>query len=118
MAYYGQQGSEAFSKNPLSRETYIRILKAFEAARELRAKSSDNDEDYLINLPTDCQLERKRSDPVAPEVVRKTVAETVRQRTNPAISIGNVYGVRDSVYKSREFSLFKAAIAFTTVLLA
>ena len=40
LAYYVQQGSEAFSKNPLSRETYIGILKAFEAAHELRAKPS------------------------------------------------------------------------------
>jgi hypothetical protein len=84
LAYYVQQGSEAFSKNPLSRETYIGILKAFEAAHELRAKPSDNDEDYLGNLPTDCQPERKRSDPVTPELVRKTVAETVRRLSNPA----------------------------------
>ena len=40
LAYYVQQGSEAFSKNPLSRETYIGILKAFDAAHELRAKPS------------------------------------------------------------------------------
>ena len=84
LAYYVQQGSEAFSKNPLSRETYIGILKAFDAAHELRAKPSDNDEDYLGNLPTDCQPERKRSDPVTPEMVRKTVAETVRRLSNPA----------------------------------
>jgi hypothetical protein len=84
LAYYVQQGSEAFSKNPLSREAYIGILKAFEAAHELRAKPSDNDEDYLGNLPTDCQPERKWSDPVTPEMVRKTVAETVRRLSNPA----------------------------------
>jgi len=84
LAYYVQQGSEAFSKNPLSRETYIGILKAFEAAHELRPKPSDNDEDYLGNLPTDCQPERKRTDPVTPEMVRKTVAETVRRLANPA----------------------------------
>ena len=84
LAYYVQQGSEAFSKNPLSRESYIGILKAFDAAHELRAKPSPNDEDYLGNLPTDCQPELKRSDPVTPEMVRKTVAETVRQLSNPA----------------------------------
>ncbi len=84
LAYYVQQGSEAFSKNPLSREAYIGILKAFEAAHELRPKPSDNDEDYLGNLPTDCQPERKRTDPVTPEMVRKTVAETVRRLSNPA----------------------------------
>ena len=84
LAYYVQQGSEAFSKNPLSRETYIGILKAFEAAHELRPKPSDNDEDYLGNLPTDCQPERKRTDPVTPEMVRKTVTETVRRLSNPS----------------------------------
>jgi hypothetical protein len=40
VAYYVQQGSEAFSKNPLSRESYIGILKAFDAAHQLRAKAS------------------------------------------------------------------------------
>ena len=84
LAYYVQQGCEAFSKNPLSRETYIGILKAFDAAHELRAKPSENDQDYLGNLPTDCQPGRKRSDPVTPELVRKTVGETVRRLSNPA----------------------------------
>ena len=84
LAYYVQQGSEAFSKNPLSRESYIGILNAFEAAHELRAKPSDHDEDYLGNLPIDCRPERKPSDPVTPELVRKTVAETVRRLSNPA----------------------------------
>ncbi len=84
-AYFVQQGSEAFSKNPLSRETYIGILKAFDAAHELRAKPSAQDEYYLGNLPGDCRPERaKPSDPVTPELVRKTVAETVRRLSNPA----------------------------------
>ncbi len=41
VAYFVQQGSEAFSKNPLSRESYIGILKAFDAAHQLRAKPSE-----------------------------------------------------------------------------
>jgi hypothetical protein len=101
LAYYVQQGSEAFSKNPLSRETYIGILKAFEAAHELRAEPSDHDEDNLGNLPTDCRPERKPSDPVTPELVRKTVAETVRRLSNPAtkwipeIAARNLYTLLD-----------------------
>ena len=84
-AYFIQQGSEAFSKNPLSRESYIGILKAFEAAHQLRSKPSGQDEYYLGNLPTDCRPEKtKPSDPVTPELVRKTVAETVRRLGNPA----------------------------------
>jgi hypothetical protein len=85
VAYFVQQGSEAFSKNPLSRESYIGILKAFDAAHQLRARPSVQDEYYLGNLPTDCRPEKaKPSDPVTPELVRKTVAETVRRLGNPA----------------------------------
>jgi hypothetical protein len=58
VAYFVQQGSEAFSKSPLSRETYIGILKAFDAAQELRARPSSTDEYYLGNLPSDCRPER------------------------------------------------------------
>ena len=77
LPYYVQQGSEAFSKNPLSRESSIGILGAFAAVHQLRAKPSGQDEYYLGNLPDECQPERKPSDPVTPEVVRRTVAETV-----------------------------------------
>jgi hypothetical protein len=52
LAYFVQQGSEAFAKNPLSRESYIGILKAFDAMHELRAKPSARDEYYLGNLPS------------------------------------------------------------------
>ena len=62
----------------------IGILKAFDAVHELRAKPSEQDEYYLGNLPTDCRPERSRSDAATPEVVRKTVAETVRRLSNPA----------------------------------
>ena len=56
-----------------------------EAAHQLRAKPSGQDEYYLGNLPSDCRPERsKPSDPVTPELVRRTVAETVRQLNNPA----------------------------------
>lgn len=102
LAYFVQQGSEAFSKNPLSRETYIGILKAFDAAHELRTKPSSADEYYVGNLPSDCRPERwKPSDPVTPELVRKTVAETVRRLSNPAtkwtpeLAARNLYALLD-----------------------
>jgi len=85
VAYYVQQGSEAFTKNPLARESYIAILQAFDAAHQLRAKPSERDQYYLGNLPSDCRPERANSsEPVTPELVRKTVAETVRQLSDPA----------------------------------
>ncbi len=107
VAYFVQQGSEAFSKNPISRESYIGIINAFEAAHQLRARTSgatqsDNDEYYLGNLPSECRPERaKPSGPVKPELVRKTVAETVRRLGNPAtkwtpaLAARNLYGLLD-----------------------
>jgi hypothetical protein len=84
LAYFVQQGAEAFSRNPLSRESYSGILKAFAAAHQLRSKPSDRDQYYLGNLPSECQPERKPSDPVTPELVRRTVTETVRRVNQPA----------------------------------
>jgi len=40
VAYFAQQGAEGFYKNPLSRETFIEMLKAFEAVHALRKKPS------------------------------------------------------------------------------
>lgn len=80
VAYFAQQGAEAFSKNPLSRETFIEMLKAFEAAHELRAKSSGRDHYYLGNLPGE---HRPSGGEATPEMVRKAVAETVRQMSDP-----------------------------------
>ena len=85
LAYFVQQGCESFSKNPLARETWIGILKAFDAAHQLRTKPSAQDEYYLGNLPGDCRPERSRpSDPATAELVRKTVGETVRRMSSPA----------------------------------
>jgi len=83
LAYYVQQGAEAFTRNPLARETYIGILKAFEAAHQLRAGPSSRDEYYLGNLPGDCRPERAKPAEAA-ELVRQTVAETARCMSNPA----------------------------------
>ena len=86
VSYYVQQGSEAFPKNPLSRESLATILQAFLSAYELRVgDSSGLDSYYLGNLPTECHpARRKPSDPVTPEVVKRTVAETLRRVNDPA----------------------------------
>jgi hypothetical protein len=85
LAYFVQQGCESFSKNALARETWVGILKAFDAAHQLRTKPSAQDEYYLGNLPGDCRPERsKPSDPATAELVRKTVGETVRRMSSPA----------------------------------
>jgi hypothetical protein len=85
LAYFVQQGAEAFGNNPVSRESLIAILEAFAALHRLRNKPAGQDEYYLGNLPTECRPERsKPSDPVTPEMVRQTVAETIRRLKNPA----------------------------------
>src|SRR5208283_2761892 len=65
LAYYVQQGAESFTRNPLARESYIGILKAFEAAHQLRARPSSRDEYYLGNLPGDCRPERAKTSEAA-----------------------------------------------------
>lgn len=94
LAYYAQQGAEGFSRNPLSRETWIGLLKAFEAAHQLRAKPSGRDEYYLGNLPGDSQAERK-AEGVTPELVRKTVAETVRRLSDPRVKWTPTFAARN-----------------------
>jgi hypothetical protein len=84
MAHFIQQGAEAFFRNPLSTESLTAILKAFQAAYELRTqRASDQRGDYYLgNLPTDCQPETRHA-PATPEVVRRTVEETLRRLSKP-----------------------------------
>ncbi|MGA2433673.1 MAG: hypothetical protein ABSG25_00155 [Bryobacteraceae bacterium] len=85
LAYFVQQGAEVFSKSALSRESWIGILKAFQSVYELRAGASGEDAYYLGNLPNECQPERdKPGDRATPDLVRKTVAATIRAVNNPA----------------------------------
>lgn len=99
VAYYAQQGAEAFSKNPLSRETFVEILKAFEAVHELRTKPSGRDHYYLGNLPGE---HRPGGGEATPEMVRKAVAGTVRQMSDPrakwrpTFAARNLYVLLDS----------------------
>lgn len=77
LAYYVQQGEESFTKHPISPESTIAILEAFQAVYKLRKKGeSEHDSYYLGNLPGSREEdERKESG----EAVRRAVAETVRR---------------------------------------
>lgn len=93
LAHFVQQGVEAYStKTPhaVSRESWIAILDAFQAAYALRAdRPSPHDAYYLGNLPFECRpaAGRRGADPVAPEGVRRTVIET---RTRVADAAGTM----------------------------
>ena len=96
LAYYVQQGVEAYAKTTLSRESFVTILKAFQAVYELRVGKSDKDHYYLGNLPEQCRPEgHKVSDPVTPDLVRQTVAETLRCVGNPAMQCIALHGARN-----------------------
>jgi len=96
LAYYVQQGAEAYAKTALSRESFLTILKAFQAVYELRVGKSDKDHYYLGNLPEQCRPERhKVSDPVTPDLVRQTVAETLRCVSNPAMHCIALHSARN-----------------------
>jgi len=91
LAYFVQQGLEAFSKDtptPVSRESMIAALDAFLAVYELRKGASTWDEYYLGNLPTDCQPGKSRStgqtETVTADIVRRTVMETRRRTSDPS----------------------------------
>ena len=90
LAYFAQQGLEAFSDrtpNPVSRESLIGVLDAFLAVFELRKeRTSKLDEYYLGNLPTECRPAKARdtSEQATPEIVRRTVLETRKRLSDPA----------------------------------
>src|SRR5260370_34152831 len=78
LAYYVQQGSEAFDNIQVSRESCIAILEAFQAIRELRKKPNlGKDEYYLGNLPSECRpvVTKQR---VGTATVRQTIAAPLR----------------------------------------
>lgn len=98
IVFYARVGVRTHSKNPVSRASYIGILEAFQAVYELRAGSSSHDEYYLSNLPCECRPKGHQvSDPATPEVVRQTMAETLRWVRDPAapciptLAIRNLY---------------------------
>lgn len=96
LAYYVQQGAEAYSKTMISRESYTGIVKAFQAVYELRVGASGQDDYYLGNLPEQCRPEgHQPAGPVTPELVRQAVAETLRCAGKPAIQYMPVHAARN-----------------------
>jgi len=91
LAYYVQQGLEAYSEDtptPISRESLISVLDAFLAVYEIRKGPFTGDDYYLGNLPYECRPAKGKasesSEKVTPDVVRRTVVETRRQVSDPA----------------------------------
>ncbi|HEY1468521.1 MAG TPA: hypothetical protein VGF61_05715 [Candidatus Acidoferrum sp.] len=91
LAHFVQRGLEAFSSDTpshVSRESLIAVLDAFSAAYDVRKGQSASDEYYLGNLPWDCRPSKVRttegSEKVTLEIVRRTVAETRRQLSDPS----------------------------------
>ncbi len=94
-AYYVQQGAEAFYNTPVSRESCIAFLEAFQAVHRLRKKpNSGKDEYYLKNLPDEFRPE-ERTHPISPDGVRQTVVETLRQLANPAMKWRPILAARN-----------------------
>jgi hypothetical protein len=96
-AYYVHRGAEAFFYTPVSRESCIAFLEAFQAVHRLKKKTNpDKDEYYLKNLPDECRP-GERTYPAGPDAVRQTVAETLRQladgtmKWRPILAARNLY---------------------------
>ena len=119
LAYYVQRGSEGFSKNPPSRESFIGILKAFGAVYQLSSKRSRNEADYLNHLGPDSWPERPLgSGPIAPEVVRAAIAQLLQRLQDskswcgPPIMAGrNLYLLLEDAEKSCGVAELNEALA-------
>ncbi len=96
IAYFAQQGVEAFKEstpNRVSRESLSAVLDAFAAVYELRrdgppSKDRETREPYYLgNLPPECRpstLRRAdREETATPEIVRRTVAQTRARLDDP-----------------------------------
>jgi hypothetical protein len=96
LAYYVQQGAESFDNTPVSRESCIAILEAFQAVHGLRKKPNPGkDEYYLGKLPSEFRP-RERKQPIGPDdAVRQTVAETLRQLADSATKLRPVLAARN-----------------------
>jgi hypothetical protein len=109
LAYFAQQGLEAFSVDTpsrVSRESLIGVLDAFLAVYDLRDdRTAEGDDYYLGKLPAECRPAVKRgarSDQVTPDIVRRTVVETRRRVSDPTTAMmplfvgRNLYHVLDA----------------------
>ena len=96
-AYYVQQGADAFDHTPVSTESCIAFLEAFQAVHRLRKKPNPGKDDYYLkNLPTEFRP-GERTYPAGADAVRQTVAETIRQlgdvtmKWRPTLAARNLY---------------------------
>ena len=117
LASFVQQGSEAFSNNPLSNESVAAILEAFEAAYGIRtARNTERDKYYLGNLPEECRPTKgKLSDSVTPELVLQTAAETRRRLSDPSTKWTAIFAARN-LYVLLEEEKLPAGDALTKAL--
>jgi hypothetical protein len=93
LAHFVQKGLEAYTErtpNPVSNESLITVLEAFAAVYELRTeRTSLRDSYYMNNLPSDCRPAKAKggddSERATSETVRRTVAETRKRLSDPAV---------------------------------
>ena len=119
LAYYVQRGSEAFSKIPPSRQSFIGILKAFDAVYQLSNKRSRYDGEYFSNLgPDSWPKEPLGLGVIAPEVVRRAVAQLLQRLEDRASGIGPpitagrlLYMLLEDVEKSLSVAELNQALA-------
>lgn len=94
LANYVQQGAEGFSKIPVSRESCIAILEAFQAMYALRKEpNAGKDEYYLGNLPEELPDRRERK--ASAEVVRRTITGTLRRLNDPTSQMRPLFAARN-----------------------
>jgi len=93
LAHFVQKGLEAYTErtpNPVSNESLIAVLDAFAAVYELRTeRTSLRDSYYVNNLPSECRLAKAKggddSERATSETIRRTVAETRKRLSDPAV---------------------------------
>jgi hypothetical protein len=93
LTHFAQKGLEAYTErtpNPVSNESLIGVLDAFLAVYELRTeRTSLRDSYYVDNLPSECRPAKAKgaddSERATSETVRRTVAETRKRLSDPAV---------------------------------
>ncbi len=93
LAHFVQKGLEAYTErtpNPVSNESLIVVLDAFLAVYELRTeRTSLRDSYYVNNLPSEFRPTKAKgvddSERATSETVRRTVAETRKRLSDPAV---------------------------------
>src|SRR6266704_817999 len=93
LAHFVQKGLEAYTErtpNPVSNESLIAVLDAFVAVYELRTeRTSLRDSYYVNNLPSECRPAKAKgvddSERATADTVRRTVAETRKRLSDPAV---------------------------------